>query len=95
MNVNRENSENFFRIEPKFISPEPVNRNKNIYNNTVDQFSQGSFSSSNFSYLKSPLSNKSNSNKSNRKTKLFISNRIKAELRMKDFRSIRFKKKDL
>ena len=95
MNVNRENSENFFRIEPKFISPEPINKIKNIYNNTNDQFSQGSFSSSNFSYLKSPYSNKSNSNKSNRKTKLFINNRIKAELRMKDFRSIRFKKKDL
>ena len=94
-NVNRENSENFFRIEPKFISPEPLNNIKNIYNNTIDQFSQGSFSSSNFSYLKSPNSNKSNSNKNNHKTKLYINNRIKAELRMKDFRSLRFKKKDL
>ena len=95
MNVNRENSENFFRIEPKIISEEPINKIKNIYNNTNDQFSQGSFSSSNFSYLKSPYSNKSNSNKSNRKTKLFINNRIKAELRMKDFSFKRFKKKYL
>ena len=89
--VNKKN-ENLLRIERKFVSPEINNKIRNINSQLTEHFSQGSFSTTNFSnYLKIPNTN--NINTHNNKNKIFINKRIRAELRMKDFRSLRLKKK--
>jgi CRP-like cAMP-binding protein len=84
-NLNRKKSEEIIHfIKNKFISPQPSKRNRNVIFNTIDNLTN--FSSTNFTHLKSH----SNSIKKN---KIFINDRIRAEIRMKDFRSLRLKKK--
>ena len=84
-NLNRKKSEEIIHfIKNKFISPQPSKRNRNVIFNTIDNLTN--FSSTNFTNLKSH----SNSIKKN---KIFINDRIRAEIRMKDFRSLRLKKK--
>ena len=78
----KKNNDNIITI----LSPDNSNRNKTLYSKTIDHFSNDNFNKK----LKSNSSNRG-SNKNN----LFINDRIRAEIRMKDFRSLRFKKKHL
>ena len=81
------NNDTILTIQSKFLSPDISNyKNKNLYFKTIDHFSNDNFNKK----LKSNSSNKG-SNKNN----IFINDRIRAEIRMKDFRSLRFKKKHL
>ena len=82
----KKNSDNLLTIQSNNLSPDNSNRNKTLYSKTIDHFSNDNFNKK----LKSNSSNRG-SNKNN----FFINDRIRAELRMKDFRSLRFKKKHL
>jgi hypothetical protein len=78
----KKNNDNIITI----LSPDNSNRNKTLYSKTIDHFSNDNFNKK----LKS-----NSSNRGNNKNNLFINDRIRAEIRMKDFRSLRFKKKHL
>ena len=85
--IMHKNNDTILTIQSKFLSPDISNyKNKNLYFKTIDHFSNDNFNKK----LKSNSSNKG-SNKNN----IFINDRIRAEIRMKDFRSLRFKKKHL
>ncbi len=78
---------NLLRIEIEFVSPEIKNNSRNIKPNLT----QRCISTTHFSNLKIPNNNVNNNNKK----KIFINNKIRTELRMKDFGSLRLRKKNL